>query len=144
MVCTVAGLCRARALDGVHRTSPLSPSIDDFSRCFRSPRCVILIWFLTKRKCLQREGMTPALLHARGNRRSWHVAVHGGVREHDKAAFYELNNDISTIKRSTQLLRREQSSGKSPLLISSLPVKLTRLSSSLLRAQTLTGDAAPL
>lgn len=56
---------------------------------------------------------------------SWNVAEFTGVRERDKRAFYELNNDISTIKRGALLPPRgERSSGKSPLLISSSPVKL--------------------
>lgn len=56
---------------------------------------------------------------------SWHVAECARVRERDKAARYELNNDIFTIKRGALLPPRgERSSGKSPLLISSSPVKL--------------------
>lgn len=56
---------------------------------------------------------------------SWHVAERTGVRERDKAALYELNNDIFTINRGVLLPPRgKQSSGKSPLLISSAPVKL--------------------
>lgn len=57
--------------------------------------------------------------------RSWHVAERTRVRERDKAAFYELNNDMFTIKRGALLPQRgERSSGKSPLLILSPPVKL--------------------
>lgn len=56
--------------------------------------------------------------------RSWHVAERTRVRERDKAAFYKLNNDIFTIKRGALLPPRRESSGKSPLLILSPPVKL--------------------